>query len=86
MFFILVYLKTNPLQELHAIQFEITQPQANKWIYFFEIFRRTLKTLGELPDRNSKRLIHILKECEDVLPDGTERLIQRLMDEDRQSA
>ena len=26
MFFILVYLKTNPLQELHAIQFEMTQP------------------------------------------------------------
>lgn len=30
MFFILVYLKTNPLQELHAIQYEITQPPANK--------------------------------------------------------
>ncbi|WP_288179740.1 hypothetical protein [Bacteroides sp. CAG:633] len=26
MFFILVYLKTNPLQELHAILFEMTQP------------------------------------------------------------
>ena len=25
-FFILVYLKTNPLQKLHAIQFETTQP------------------------------------------------------------
>ena len=48
MFFILVYLKTNPLQELHAIQFEMTQPQANRWIHLLsEILRRTLKTLGE---------------------------------------
>ena len=71
MFFILVYLKTNPLQELHAIQFEMTQPQANRWIHLLsEILRRTLKTLGELPDRNSKRLVHILQGCEDVLLDG----------------
>lgn len=67
MFFILVYLKTNPLQELHAIQFEMTQPQANRWIHLLsEILRRTLKTLGELPDRNSKRLIHILQGCEGI--------------------
>ena len=87
MFFILVYLKTNPLQELHAIQFEMTQPQANRWIHLLsEILRRTLKTLGELPDRNSKRLIHILQGCEEVLLDGTELPIQRPLDEDWQSA
>ena len=87
MFFILVYLKTNPLQELHAIQFEMTQPQANRWIHLLsEILRRTLKTLGELPERNSKRLIHILQGCEEVLLDGTERSIQRPLDKDRQSA
>ena len=87
MFFILVYLKTNPLQELHAIQFEMTQPQANRWIHLLsEILRRTLKTLDELPDRNSKRLMHILQGCEEVLLDGTERPIQRPLDEDRQSA
>ena len=68
MFFILVYLKTNPLQELHAIQFEMTQPQANRWIHLLsEILRLTSKTLGELPDPNSKRLIHILQGCEEVL-------------------
>ena len=79
MFFILVYLKTNPLQELHAIQFEMTQPQANRWIHLLsEILRRTLKTLGELPDRNSKRLIHILQGCEEVLLDGTERPIHSI--------
>ena len=72
MFFILVYLKTNPLQELHAIQFEMTQPQANRWIHLLsEILRRTL---------------HILQGCEEVLLDGTERPVQRPLDEDRQSA
>ena len=82
MFFILVYLKTNPFPELHAIQFEMTQSQANRWIHFLsEILWSTLKTLGELPDRNSKRLIHILQ----VLLDGTERPIQRPLDKDRQS-
>lgn len=86
MFFILVYLNTNPLLELHAIQFEMAQPQANKWIRLLsEILLRTLKTLGELSDRNSKRLIHILKGCEEVLLDGTESPIQRPVDEDRQS-
>lgn len=56
----------------------MTQPQTNKWIHLLsEILKRTLKTLGELPDRNSRRLIHILKGCEDVLLDGSERPIQR---------
>ena len=76
-----------PLQELHAVQFEMTQPQVDRWIHLLsEILRRTLKTLGELPDRNSKRLIHILQGCEEVLLDGTERPIQRPLDEDWQSA
>ena len=75
------------IQELHAIQFEMTQPQANRWIHLLsEILRRTLKTLAELPDRNSKRLVHILQGYEEVLLDGTERPIQRPLDEDRQSA
>lgn len=40
--------------------------------------------LGELPDRNPKRLRYILQGCEDVLLDGTERPIQLPLDEDRQ--
>lgn len=62
------------------------QPQANKWILLSsEILKRTLKTLGELPDRNFKRLLHILKKCEDVILDGTESPIQHPVDEDKQS-
>lgn len=42
--------------------------------------------MGELPDRNSKRLIHILKGCEGVLLDVMERPALRPVDEGRQSA
>ena len=31
--FILVYQKTNPLQTMHALQFGLSQPQANYWIH-----------------------------------------------------
>ena len=31
--FILVYQKTHPLQTLHALQFAMSQPQANYWIH-----------------------------------------------------
>ncbi len=31
--FILVYQKTNPLQTMQALQFNLSQPQANFWIH-----------------------------------------------------
>src|SRR5262245_42551720 len=31
--FILVYQKTNPLQTMHALQFNMSQPQANYWLH-----------------------------------------------------
>lgn len=85
--FILMYLKTNPMQEIYGIQYDMTQPQVNLWVHrLSEILRRTLKTLNQFPDRNSYRMIHLLSECEDVLIDGTERPIQRPMDDDRQKS
>lgn len=83
--FILVYLKTNPLQEVQAVHYEMTQPQANFWIHLLaEILSKTLRTLGELPDRNSKRVVHLLSECESVLLDGTERPIVYPCQDDQQ--
>lgn len=76
--FILCYLKNNPLQDYHAATFGMTQPQCNVWVHrLSEILLRTLKSLGELPDRNSFRMIHLAEKCENVLLDGTERPIQR---------
>jgi hypothetical protein len=85
--FILSYLKNNPLQEYHGATFGMTQPQCNEWVHLLsDILVKTLKTLGQLPDRNSLRMEHVLACCKDVLLDGTERPIQRPMEEDRQKS
>jgi len=83
--FILVYLKTFPIQELQAATFSMTQPQANFWIHLLSpILRKTLKRLRELPERNSQKLEQLLKDCPDVLLDGTERSVQRPRDAEQQ--
>jgi len=85
--FILSYLKNNPLQEYHGATFGMTQPQCNDWIHLLsDILFKTLKSLGELPDRNSLRIEHVLAGCKNILLDGTERPIQRPMYEDRQKS
>ena len=78
LFFLLIYLKTNPLQEQHAASFQMTQPQANVLIHLLSyILRKTLKQLGELPERNEYRIKNVIESCENVLLDGVERPIQR---------
>ena len=85
--FILSYLKNNPLQEYHGSCFDMTQPQCNDWIHLLsDILVKTLKTLGELPDRNSARMQYVLQSCKDILLDGTERPIQRPQADDRQKS
>lgn len=83
--FILVYMKTFPLQELHAATFGMVQPQANKWIHLLAgILRKTLKRLGELPGRNPQKLEWVLQGCGDILLDGSERPVQRPKDDELQ--
>ena len=85
--FILSFLKNNPLQEYHGATFRMTQSQCNEWIHLLsDILVKTLKALGELPDRNSLRMEHVLAGCNNVLLDGTERPIQRPIDQDRQKS
>jgi len=85
--FILSFLKNNPLQEYHGATFGMTQPQCNKWVHLLsDILVKTLKSLGQLPDRNSLRMEHVLAGCKNALLDGTERPIQRPMEQDRQKS
>ena len=85
--FILSYLKNSPLQEYHGATFDITQSQCNQWIHLLsDILLKTLKTLNELPDRNSLRMEHILSGVQNVLLDGTELPILRPVDADRQKS
>jgi hypothetical protein len=81
LFFILLFCKTNPLQEQHAAYFGITQPQANRMIHLLlSLLHKTLKELQMVPERNSLRLSQAVKSISDVLLDGTERPIQRSCD------
>lgn len=85
--FILSYMKNNPLQDYHATMFDMTQPQCNEWIHrLSDILYKTLKTLGELPDRNHLRVKYLAEQCSNILLDGTERPIERPQDSDRQKS
>lgn len=85
--FILSYLKNNPLQEYHGATYDMSQPQCNDWIHLLsDILLKTLKTLGELPDRNHFRVKFLAQQYEDILLDGTERPIERPQDTDRQKS
>jgi hypothetical protein len=45
--FILVYQKTYPLQTMHGLQFELSQPQVNYWIHrLMPILRESLSEMG----------------------------------------
>lgn len=79
--FILMYLKNNPLQDYHAAQFGITQPQANRWIHLtLDWLWETLARLKELPARSDQALSEVLATQLEVLLDGTERSVNRSTD------
>jgi hypothetical protein len=51
--FILVYLKTNPLQVAHGRLFGMPQNKANQWIHvLLPVLRSSLRTLGDAPSRS----------------------------------
>src|SRR4051794_6334533 len=68
--FILHYLKSNALQEHHAAGYEMTQPQANLWIHvLLKLLYKTLKKLGQLPERRSFKIKDLLQQVEQVFMD-----------------
>lgn len=83
LFFILYYLKNNPLQESLAASFGMTQPQANKYIHIYKkVLHEALSVFNCLPERKvSKLKDRLLASGEDEFYcDGTERLIPRSTD------
>lgn len=66
--FILVYLKTLPVQELQAATFSMSQPQANFWIHLLcQILQEALYTISE---PMNKKLEQLLFECQNVLSEN----------------
>jgi hypothetical protein len=88
--FILVYQKTQALQTMHALQFGLSQPQANYWIHrLLPVLQRALAVLGHAPEREASRVADsplALEGAPELAIDGTERRRQRPQDPTRQQA
>jgi hypothetical protein len=79
--FILVFQKTNPLQTMHGLQFQLSQPQTNYWIHhLLPVLQQALAALGMAPERDASRVATsplALEGAPDMAIDGTERRRQR---------
>lgn len=92
LFFILVYLKNNPLQEYHAACFGMDQQHCNNFIHVLQhILDQCLHDADVMPADNQKQFSEILQvlstkhEASAVLiHDGTEREIPRPVDTEEQ--
>jgi len=75
--FILVYEKTHPLQTMQALQFKMSQPQANYWIHqLLPVLQQALADMGHAPERDASRLATsplALEGAPATAIDGTER-------------
>ena len=84
LFFILMYLKTNNLQMVQAAFFQLTQPQANRWIHCLEpCLAQALTALGELPARTMDAVTWDT-EATLYFHDGLERPLPRPTEPERQ--
>jgi len=79
--FILVYQKTNPLQTMHGLQYDLSQSQTNYWMHhLLPVLQRALAALGVAPERDASRVATsplALEGAPDGVIDGTERRRQR---------
>jgi len=78
LYFILTYLKTNNLQEVHGALFSMGQPKANQWIHCLQkVLSLALDHENELPARNMAD-VQFDEGVDGIYRhDGTERPIQR---------
>ena len=89
LFFLLVYLKTNSLQEHHAASFGLSQSKVSRIArVLLVILEQSLKDMKLLPWRDGETLHKQLADHKDKVfsYDGTDRNIQRNLDKDAQEA
>lgn len=85
LFFLLYYLKLNPLQETLAATFGLSQPQANDWLELLRgLLLAALKQEAVLPERKAARLYRLVEGEEKVIIDVTERSVGRSIDNETQ--
>src|SRR5882757_1966216 len=73
--FILVYLKTNNLQEIHGELFAMSQGKANQWIHtLLPVLQSAFSKLGDAPTRSMQELaqrwgLNALPDLSSLVPD-----------------
>jgi DDE superfamily endonuclease/Helix-turn-helix of DDE superfamily endonuclease len=86
--FILVYLKTYPVQVLLGEIFNLSQPQVNHWIHrLLPVLRSALDELGALPERDPTQFARSQPRSGPeprLIIDGTERRRQRPKNPEKQ--
>jgi len=86
--FILIYVKTHPLQTLHGLSFNLSQGQTNYWIHhLLPVLQESLRALGHAPERSAAQVgaNDLVRDGgAHLLLDGTERRRQRPQDKARQ--
>ena len=79
--FILVYMKTYPLQTVQAHLFGMSQPSANRYLQqLLPVLAQALDRLGVMPERDGQGVVRHerrLGEANDMIVDGVERRRQR---------
>ena len=87
--FILVYMKTYPIQAVQAHLFGMSQPSANRYIQeLLPVLAQALETLGVMPERDGRALARHegrYAEAQDLIIDGVERRRQRPKQPDLQA-
>jgi hypothetical protein len=84
--FLLVYLKTYPLQVVMAELFGLSQPQVNHWLRrLLPVLRDALDDLGVLPEREGQSFAEA-RPSPRLIIDGTERRRQRPKNPEKQAA
>ena len=86
--FIVVYQKTNPLQTMHGLQFNLSQSQTNYWLHhLWPVLQQALRDMGQAPEREASQVAHnpvALEGTPALAIDGTERRRQRPPDATQQ--
>src|SRR6266851_1502006 len=87
--FLLVYLKTYPLQAVMGELFDLSTPQVNYWIHrLLPVLRSALDDLGVLPERDPRHFAQAQGASEKaprLIIDATERRRQRPKNPEKQA-
>ena len=91
LFFILVYLKTNPLQVVHGRMFGLPQNKANQWIHtLLPVLQHALHAQGDAPLRTLADVERYFQQRGEPITlfchDGTERRVPRPQDAAQQKS